>query len=180
MTDEASFDVQPFTIIPETGAIMLNGLRRDRQSGRYSKVTFKYKTVKAHRLAWRLYHGEWPAFLVDHKDRNSHNNSITNLRQATYSQNCCNQRLRRDNTSGERGVVFVKSRGKGRWKVSIQIGPLKVWANASHFISAVVAARLIRRVLHGEFAADLDKSAPTIQEAERKPAPLCQSELQFA
>lgn len=43
----------------------------------------------AHRLAWFFVHKTWP-YMVDHKDRNTSNNALGNLRPATHSQNCAN------------------------------------------------------------------------------------------
>lgn len=63
--------------------------------------------------------GKPPArMVVDHIDGNTLNNCRANLRFATYSQNITNAKLRRDNSSGHRGVRRVKS--NGRWQAQIQ------------------------------------------------------------
>lgn len=57
--------------------------------------------------------------LVDHKDGNGLNNTRANLRLATRTQNCQNQRVGRRNTSGVKGVSWDQS--KNKWQVGIGI-----------------------------------------------------------
>lgn len=73
---------------------------------------FGSKTIEAHRLAYAIFHGEWPE-MVDHFDGNTLNNRISNLRPATRSVNGRNRRLARHNTSGVPGV----SRNGSGWIV---------------------------------------------------------------
>lgn len=47
---------------------------------------------------------------IDHKDRDKTNNSLYNLKWATYREQCINQGMRSDNTSGVKGVVWLKRR----------------------------------------------------------------------
>jgi len=55
-------------------------------------LTFKRKTYKCARVIWLCAHGEDPGlFIVDHKDRNRKNNSITNLRLHTYKDSAENR-----------------------------------------------------------------------------------------
>ena len=81
---------------PYTGyeAIMINGIR--------------YYT---HRLLFLYENGRWPKLEIDHKLRDK-KNSIINLREAAPKQNSTNQSIRSNNTSGMKGVSFVKSRKK--------------------------------------------------------------------
>src|SRR6266852_7527020 len=55
----------------------------------YIHINIDRKTYKGHRLAWLYIHGYMPDF-VDHKDNNGLHNWITNLREATRSQNGAN------------------------------------------------------------------------------------------
>lgn len=41
----------------------------------------------AHRLAWYHFYGEWPKYVVDHRDSNGYNNSISNLQDVTQRVN---------------------------------------------------------------------------------------------
>lgn len=71
----------------------------------------------AHRLAWFYINGGWPKEEIDHKDLNKDNNAISNLREATHSQNGCNKSKLRENTSGYKGVVRHQY---GRWQAQIK------------------------------------------------------------
>jgi len=50
---------------------------------------------KAHRLAWAYVHGIEASGRVDHKDLDTFNNRLDNLRVATCAQNIANSRLRK-------------------------------------------------------------------------------------
>jgi hypothetical protein len=51
------------------------------------------KNYLGHRVAWYLYHGEWPKDQIDHVDHDATNNKIKNLRAATQSENNMNRGL---------------------------------------------------------------------------------------
>lgn len=74
------------------------------RSDGYVKITIGGQRYYAHRLAWLYMYGEVSAATIDHIDMNPSNNKISNLRQATHSENKWNTRKRRDNTSGFKGV----------------------------------------------------------------------------
>ena len=57
----------------------------------YVKIRVDNRLYKAHRLAFLYVHGVWPTKLIDHKDGNPSNNALSNLREATYSENLGNQ-----------------------------------------------------------------------------------------
>lgn len=61
-----------------------------------------------------------PDMQVDHINRNGLDNRRSNLRLATTQQNTWNQKLRRDNTSGYKGVVWDKQSRK--WRAQIRTG----------------------------------------------------------
>lgn len=71
------------------------------------------KRVRMHRL---IIGAAGPA-RVDHRDGNGLNNRRDNLRIATASQNMANCIGHKNNTSGYKGVYFVKK--KNRWRVQI-------------------------------------------------------------
>jgi len=56
---------------------------------------------------------------VDHRDNNKQNNHIDNLRWATNIENCQNAKLRKNNTSGYKGVSWHERNGK--WMARINI-----------------------------------------------------------
>jgi hypothetical protein len=96
-----------------------NGMKAGSVNGRgYYYVGLSGKSYRVHRLIW-LYHkgylSEDKSIIIDHIDRDRLNNRIENLREATISQNNSN-RYHPSNTSGQKGVRFVRSRNK--YKVS--------------------------------------------------------------
>jgi hypothetical protein len=86
----------------------------------YVHIRLDGRLYLAHRLAWLYVHGEWPAGLLDHKNRNPGDNRIANLRLASHSQNHANTAKRADNKSGFKGVCW--STAANRWRASIKYG----------------------------------------------------------
>jgi hypothetical protein len=90
----------------------------------YRKGNIFGRPYLAHRIAWLLCMGDWPSGVIDHIDGNKLNNTLRNLRDASYSENGCNGKMRSDNTSGVTGVYWNKKARKwqaqmslhGRWK----------------------------------------------------------------
>jgi len=94
----------------QVGARMLNG---------YISTTLKGKAYYLHRLAWLLMTGEWPSKSVDHINGVRDDNRWSNLRSATDQQNQFNRTVRKDSTSGVKGVYFHKQ--SGLWRAAIQV-----------------------------------------------------------
>ena len=89
--------------------------------------------------------------LTDHRDGNGLDCRRTNLRPATDGQNAMNSRLRRDNTSGLKGVHWDKR--EGRWRA--YIGADGRQHNLGYFDSFDAAGSAVsaaRKELHGEYA----------------------------
>lgn len=78
-------------------------------SNGYRTVTYKGKTVKAHRMAWFIMTGQWPTKEIDHIDRNKLNNRWNNLRESTRSENNVNRDVRADSVSGIKNIRFRAS-----------------------------------------------------------------------
>lgn len=156
---DSIFDPAGISYDPTSGTLSRNG-REIGSHDRYRIVRDIHgNRASAHRVAWRIHHGEWPAGEVDHANGNKHDNRLANLRLATRSQNMSNAGPQANSGTGIRGVHWVKC--ARAWCVKVKAGAISVHQCASHKISAIVAARLIRRVLHGEFAAE---ARPTVQE----------------
>lgn len=84
----------------------------------YVVVTINGKRLKAHRLAWLVMTGEWPAVAVDHINGDRTDNRFENLREANWSENQHNRRLQRNNKSGYHGVSWDSCAGK--WRAGIR------------------------------------------------------------
>ena len=86
----------------------------------YRRVKFDGKTYQVHRLVWFYVHGTWPTDQLDHINGVKGDNRITNLREATNSQNQQNQRKPHSrNKNGYLGVTYRKRLDK--WQARIKI-----------------------------------------------------------
>jgi len=85
----------------------------------YRQIQVDGRLYLAHRLAWLHVYGEWPSLDLDHADRNKANNAITNLREATRSQNLANTKTARHNVCGIKGVGWDAGVGKYRARLSV-------------------------------------------------------------
>jgi hypothetical protein len=97
-----------YRIIKYTNSLRLAGSKNSRG---YYNVGIKNKTFLLHRLVFLYHHGYMPQF-IDHIDGDKSNNKIENLRESTISQNSCNVKITKRNTSGIKGVSFNKKSGK--------------------------------------------------------------------
>jgi hypothetical protein len=119
----------------------------------YREICMSYRLYLAHRLAWLYVHGDWPGEIIDHIDGDPRNNSIANLRQATRSENNYNQRKHNDNTSGAKGVHWLKRHR--RWVAEIRHNGRKIYLGRFKQIEDAIAARSAAADLyHGAFRRD--------------------------
>jgi hypothetical protein len=71
----------------------------------YIQIKIDGTTYFAHRLAYLLMVGRWPASLIDHKNHNPSDNRWVNLREADYTTNNLNRKgPTKRNALGVRGV----------------------------------------------------------------------------
>ena len=112
----------------------------------------KQKTYRVHRLvAQEFLDNPDDKEYVDHIDGDPTNNHVDNLRYATPSQNCMNQKRRCNNTTGFKGVTFDKS--LGNYQAQIQIGGRR--RTLGHFATAELAYEAYKKKateVYGEFA----------------------------
>lgn len=87
--------------------------------GNYYRVCFNKKRYRNHRIIWLLHTGSWPSECLDHIDQNTLNNKIKNLRECTKGENKQNERIRKDNKCGYKGVYWYKLTGKWRSVISV-------------------------------------------------------------
>lgn len=93
-------------------------------TGGYRQIGINGRLYLAHRIAWLITHGRWPADQIDHINRVRDDNRLINLREATRTENQRNQSLYKNNTSGLCGVGWYKPTGKWMAHISID-GKLK-------------------------------------------------------
>ena len=107
---------------PETGAfiwlVATGHSKVGNPAGYVNAAGYRIIMVDGHnhrgaRLAWAIMTGNWPAALVDHKDRNRSNDTWGNLREATVKQNAEN----RSREAGRLGVSW--NRRRKQWQAKI-------------------------------------------------------------
>jgi hypothetical protein len=112
----------------------------------YDKVTKKSVNLSMHRMVTGAAKGE----VVDHINNNTLDNTKSNLRICTHSQNHMNSTKQANNTSGFKGVCWNKR--KSKWMA--QIGKDGMHINIGYYKTAEQAyyAYLKKsKELHGEF-----------------------------
>jgi hypothetical protein len=111
---------------------------------RYSRVSIKIGDRRyrfyTHRIVFAITYGRWPDARIDHENRDKSANGIENLREATSGQNKQNTGLRSDNTSGFKGVMWVK--GKRKWRAEIGVSGRKIHLGYFTDVLDAVMARL--------------------------------------
>src|ERR1700722_17852515 len=72
----------------------------------YILIRVDGKKWKAHKLAWLYVYGKLPSRDLDHKDTDTFNNAIKNLRLCTMAQNQANKE-RKKKKNLQKGVSFI-------------------------------------------------------------------------
>jgi len=133
----------------------------------YRSVQVNGKLYTEHRLAWLYMYGYLPRGMVDHKNGNRADNRIDNLRLAGQSQQNANQKMRKDNTSGFRGVTYDTRRKKYFAQTSISGQHIFL----GYFNNAEDAARAYNRFAKETFGEEYLR-IPEHQRALDNPPPL--------
>jgi len=114
----------------------------------YLKLKIKGKSYFVHRIIFTMHTGLNPE-IVDHIDRNPSNNVIENLRAATRQQNNSNSGLRKDNTSGIKGVTWHKN----KWNVRVSVNNKRIHLGCFEDLElAELVADMGREKYHLSFA----------------------------
>lgn len=116
----------------------------------YWTINIKGKPWKAHRLVFILHTGSYPN-CIDHINGNKADNRWENLRPATRGQNNQNQSMRSDNTSGFKGVYYLKRNKKWAAQVTVDGEQKYLGLYPSEFEAGEVAMKA-RQYHHGEYA----------------------------
>lgn len=105
-----------------------------------------------HRLAWFYVYGEMPEHEIDHINGNRSDNRISNLRAATRNENNHNCTVRKDSTTGVKGVSVHRGRYIARVRVNGKRCHIGCFGTIDEAALAVQKARL---ELHGDFSRDI-------------------------
>lgn len=85
----------------------------------YKVISVAGRRMYSHRVAWAIYYGQHPVGEIDHKNGNSSDNSVINLRIVSRKENSRNVGLHANSRSGYCGVNWhVKA---GRWKARVKV-----------------------------------------------------------
>lgn len=101
----------------------------------YTQITFDKKRYRRHRIVFYVAKGYLPK-IVDHIDGVDAGDMIDNLQEVNASENQQKRKHMKNNTSGYRGVSFIKSRNKYMAQIKID-GKSK---NLGYFDCAKLAA----------------------------------------
>jgi hypothetical protein len=109
------------------------------------------KQYRAHRVAWALYHKEWPSDQIDHINGNALDNRIENLRVVTRFDNNKNRKKPSNNTSGFMGVHKHLNKSSFKWRAQIWDSNTRKLVHLGSFsnIEDAVAARAAAEIEHG-------------------------------
>lgn len=101
-----------------------------------------------HIVVWELHHGPVGASEVDHIDGNPSNNKLSNLRATDRVGQTQNAAIRKDNTTGVKGVHKVATGYAGR----VQANGVRHVSTFPTLQQAAEWVRIKRQEVHGEFA----------------------------
>lgn len=122
---------------------------RDDRTG-YLDIRVDGKKYRAHRVAFVLMTGDWPADLVDHASGDRSDNRWSNLRQCNKTENNQNTVGRPNGSTGVKGVRLTP---EGRYEVRIQADGIRRNLGSFNSLDAAASAYgAAARDLHGEFA----------------------------
>ena len=113
-----------FDYDPDQGLLIRKGKHFRKREGMRSARSYRACTInrvsyRHHRLVWIWHNGDPGQMVVDHINRDRHDDRIENLRLASYSENRRSSGMFKTNTSGYKGVTFEKT--VGRWKAYIYL-----------------------------------------------------------
>lgn len=109
----------------------------------YIRIPIQRKKYAAHRLAWLVCYGEFPACQIDHIDGNKQNNAINNLRAVSPSLNqLYNEKPRANNKIGLLGVRKMGKKFSSQIRVEGHIKYLGVFDTPAEASAAYLSEKV--------------------------------------
>lgn len=106
-------------VIPKTGRVVtINKLVNGSNNRGYFWINIERKMYLVHRLVFLYMTGNHPVGEVDHINGDRKDNRWVNLRDSNAAANSRNQGVRRDSTSGVRGVTYSQRSSKWIARIS--------------------------------------------------------------
>lgn len=109
----------------------------------YICTCVNHKALFLHRL---IMNNNDSNVVIDHINRDKHNNCKSNLRICSFSDNTLNSKIRIDNTSGYKGVSFNKRYNK--WESYITINYKRIHLGKFNTIEEAIQARKNYEIEH--------------------------------
>lgn len=117
----------------------------------WNKKTRKQENMRLHRFLLGLEKDDKRQ--VDHINGNKLDNRKSNLRICTASQNNMNMSITKKNTSGYKGIYFMKYPKNRQWSARISCGKQRIWLGSfSTKEEASKAYNYAAIKYHGDFA----------------------------
>lgn len=107
----------------------------------YIRIAINGRLYGAHRLAWLYVHGQFPDGVIDHINRQRHDNRLANLRAVTRAQNQQNRGVNKNSTSGVNGVCWDQRTSK--WKAHIMLNGRTICLGRHSTIGEAAHARAV-------------------------------------
>lgn len=124
-------------VVRKAKCIQIGDIAGKIDSHGYRQITIDGASYLASRLAFLWVDGAWPDLHVDHKDVDHSNNSWSNLRLATRSQNGGNRKAYKNNKLGVKGARKTRS---GRYEVQLQVDGVNRYIGTYSDLEAATAA----------------------------------------
>jgi len=136
-----------FTWILSRGRVSKGHSPSHISSGGYLKVKVDGVLYSQHRLAILYMTGCFPVDEVDHINHIRADNRWSNIRPVTRSENKRNSTIRKDNSSGNVGVLWYPKYKK--WSATICSGGRRVFLGYHETIAAAISARNAAEIKYG-------------------------------
>ena len=101
---------------PRLAGVEAGGARRNHNGKFYWVIRLRGRAYKRGRLIFLIAHGRWPEPCVDHRNGNSLDDRLDNLREATVTENAWNHKGRKKRLQLPMGVRVI---GSGRFQARL-------------------------------------------------------------